>query len=285
MKVFTKKRCTIILATILSLILIGSFFDYQISCALFNESSAFGKFFAAYGQFPVVIANTVIGFSLFYVTQRKLKITTILAYVAGAFSYFMALMLGVMDPMLHLGLATPVAVILAIVEIVAISYITYRLSQGVEKKKIKTFIAFLAFVSYGQLILINIIKPIAARPRMRMISKTPEASFQNWWVFGTEMKDALTTTLGIASEEFKSFPSGHSGCAAVMLAFSLVPYIRNTKDSENKWFYACLAFPAIVMFSRIIMGAHFLTDVSFGFLVTFIVIMIGLGLFYKEDKE
>lgn len=95
------------------------------------------------------------------------------------------------------------------------------------------------------------------------------------------MKETLKASLGIASEEFKSFPSDHVGCAAVALAYCLVPYIRK-KGSPDLWFYVGLAFVLTVMFSRIIMGAHFLSDVTIGFAVSFICMILAVKLFYKE---
>lgn len=73
---------------------------------------------------------------------------------------------------MYLHLSTPVAVIMAIAEIVLTTYITYRLAKGVDKKVLNHFAGFLAFVIFEQLILINLIKPLAAHPRMRMIAKT-----------------------------------------------------------------------------------------------------------------
>lgn len=280
---FTKQKIIIISCFLLAGLLVGSFYDYQISCALFNEQSFFGKIFASYGQLPVTLGNAVIGFILIYVAERKLKIKTILAYVLAILLYAQALMMAVMEPMMYLHLAAPVAVILAIAEIVLTSYVTSRLAKDVDKKDLAHFAGFLAFVIFGQLILINLIKPLAARPRMRMIAKTPEASFQPWWVFGSEMKQTLMASLGIASEEFKSFPSGHAGCAAVALAYCLVPYVRQ-KGSSEKWFYVGLAFALIVMFSRIIMGAHFLSDVTIGFGVSMICMIVAVKLFYGKEK-
>lgn len=281
---FTKKRIMVISICLVAAILVGTFFDYQISCALYHGEKVFGKIFAAYGQLPVAIGNVVIGYLLIYVTQRKLKVTTILAYIAAVYSYFMAIVLAAMDPMLYLEFSKGLAFGLAIVEVIAFSYLTHRLVQGCNKDDIKKYIGFLAFIIYGQLIIINVLKHVAARPRMRMIAVTPEAAFQPWYVLGSTMRDTLTATLGIATEEFKSFPSGHSGCAAVILAFSLVPYIRQ-KGSSDKWFFVGLTFALLVMFSRIMMGAHFLTDVTFGFTITFFLIVLGIKLFYGGKYE
>lgn len=177
---FTTKKIIMISCFLLLGLLIGSVYDYQISCALFNEESFFGKIFASYGQLPVTLGSAVIGFILIYASERKLKLKTILAYVAAILLYAQVLMMAVMEPKMYLHLSTPVAVIMAIAEIVLTTYITYRLAKGVDKKVLNHFAGFLAFVIFEQLILINLIKPLAARPRMRMIAKTPEVNFQPW---------------------------------------------------------------------------------------------------------
>lgn len=71
---FTTKKIIIISCFLLLGLLIGSVYDYQISCALFNEESFFGKIFASYGQLPVTLGSAVIEFILIYASERKLKL-------------------------------------------------------------------------------------------------------------------------------------------------------------------------------------------------------------------
>lgn len=282
MRVFNKQKAILLFGIAIICICVGSIYDYQISCLLFHVDTTFGKIFAAYGQLPTTLGSAMIGFLLFYVTERKMKVTTCLAYLGAIFSYVMATMMAISEPIMYLDLPVIIGGILGVLEIIGVSYLTYLLTRHVDRHMLKKFLAFLAFVIYGQMLIINVLKMMAARPRMRMIAVTPEAHFQAWWEFGTTMKDQLMTTLSIASEEFKSFPSGHAGCSAVAMVYCVIPCLLK-KSNGNIIFYLGLAFTLVVMVSRIIMGAHFLTDVAFGFTVTAMLIFIGNDIFFGGE--
>lgn len=89
--------------------------------------------------------------------------------------------------------------------------------------------------------------------------------------------------LGVASEEFKSFPSGHTGCATCALLLAALPLLSDRlKGKETMLLWIGVAFTIVVAFSRIIMGAHFLTDVTVGMSVTVLVISILMNILYKK---
>ena len=118
---------------------------------------------------------------------------------------------------------------------------------------------------------------------MRMIVQQPFASFQPWWIIGSDMKNHLMA-LGVAAEEFKSFPSGHTGNAACAILLVILPLVcQKLKGKENILFFIGIIFTLIVAFSRIIMGAHFLTDVTIGMSVTLIIEMLLIHILWKKE--
>jgi len=197
------------------------------------------------------------------------------------FGVFMALL----DPMMYLVDAPkPLLIILTSIILILVEVFAIRLSEGADRKSIKRFVEFAFFVIVAQMVVINMVKIPWARPRMRMIVKTPEAVFQPWWVIGSGMKEALSV-IGIASEEFKSFPSGHTGCASCLLVITVLPSLnRRLEGRENLFFWIGFAFAVVVAFSRIIMGAHFVTDVTIGFTITFLIALLGYKIFYGKTK-
>ena len=72
-----------------------------------------------------------------------------------------------------------------------------------------------------------------------------------------------------ASEEFKSFPSGHVGASMVTCLFiSILPLINKEYEKyQIPLFYCFFAWSLLVAFSRMLVGAHFLSDVSMGGLI------------------
>lgn len=178
-----------------------------------------------------------------------------------------------------------VLVIITLVIVFGLDFFAVKLVKGAERQDIKRFVKFLFFVTVIQMLLINIIKVPWARPRMRMIAVTEGAAFQPWWVIGSNMKETLTA-IGVAAEEFKSFPSGHTGCAASLIYIALLPTVcTKLKGKENQLFWGAVVFAGIVAFSRIIMGAHFLTDVTVGFAVTCLVAYIGNAIIYRKHGK
>lgn len=118
---------------------------------------------------------------------------------------------------------------------------------------------------------INLIKDPWARPRYRAIVVTDGLPFQNWWQAGTALRDQFTA-MDVPKEEFKSFPSGHTSEAALMVLLGLLPAaIPKMKKWEPLLVGSGLALPILVAISRIIMGAHFLSDVTVGFACTYII--------------
>ena len=59
-----KKDVAIIAVVLAFCLLVGSFFDYQISSALFNSSSLFGRFVEAAGELPFELTASVAGVML-----------------------------------------------------------------------------------------------------------------------------------------------------------------------------------------------------------------------------
>ena len=82
-----------------------------------------------------------------------------------------------------------------------------------------------------------------------------------------------------------SFPSGHTGCAAcAMLAILLPTVCKRLRGKERLCLIAGAVWTAVVAFSRLMMGAHFLTDVTAATLLTLGVSVLGIWLFYFNGR-
>lgn len=143
----------------------------------------------------------------------------------------------------------------------------------------------LAFISIGMMIVINVIKIPWGRPRMRLLLATGnESYFQPWWKLGGSLKAKLIAE-GVASDEFRSFPSGHTGCAAcAMLAILLPTVCKRLRGKERLCLIVGAVWTAVVAFSRLMMGAHFLTDVTAATAITLGIAWLGIWLCYFNGK-
>lgn len=283
--IYKKKYCIIIGIVLLSLMIIGSFFDYQISQFLYNQNNVFGIFLASYGQLPAMLCFAVGGTLLLHMLDKHKKIEMGLCYFFAVFLNLFAVLGITMDPMLYIqGMPIFVSLVIAIAIVGFIDVLVYRVSKGASKETIKKIIILVLTVVFIELIVINIVKIPWARPRMRMISSRSDASFQPWWIVGSQMKSQLMA-LGVASEEFKSFPSGHTANAACAMLLCVLPML-NTKlrGKEDLLFFVGVLFAFLVAFSRIIMGAHFVTDVVVGMSVSFIIQIIVVRILFKHQS-
>ena len=97
--------------------------------------------------------------------------------------------------------------------------------------------------------------------------------------FGERFTDYKDFVNGVfTSEEFKSFPSGHTGSAAVIvMLLSYLPYLTKGKVSmkhQKLLFFIGFLYTLALAFSRMLCGAHYLTDVCVGGFLSILICMI-----------
>ena len=85
-------------------------------------------------------------------------------------------------------------------------------------------------------------------------------------------------SLGLGEEVFKSFPSGHTASAAMIFTIASLPVFLGFEGKKYLKYRIALwsvaaAFTLIVAVSRLIMGAHYLSDVSAGAVISTIFIL------------
>lgn len=154
---FTKRTTICIVIMCLTLMCIGTFFDYQISIVLYDQSNWFGKIFAGYGQYPTSLAMSICGTILIYITKRKLSIKTILSYIGGIFLIANALFMAYFDPMQYIPeLPIILNVLITFVYVGGLNFFVLRFVKGKERKEIVRFIQFTIFaviVGFSRLIM------------------------------------------------------------------------------------------------------------------------------------
>ena len=99
--------------------------------------------------------------------------------------------------------------------------------------------------------------------------------FKRWYEFQAkpEILDDWKTLYNATSDWFKSFPSGHSAAAATVIALISIPSMfEKTNNLKVKAIVisATTIYTLLVMLSRIVVGAHFLTDVAAGAYITYL---------------
>ena len=251
----------------------GAFFDLEIAKAVyFGEEfseNPFGIIFAFIGLIPTFVGWAFLGASIlpFVKTQemrtgkkRALVTLSVLLFVLSFF-YFCNTLMMVNDRAFSVPwyLAYPVGI--AIIALAA--YGGYSLSKRSRREKLLEKLVFLAFVSIVTMIIIMATKGIMDRPRFRFVLEMQnDAYFRSFWQRGSDIKAGVSN--GSLSDEFSSFPSGHS--AYSMFAIFIFPALADYSPKLEKYKGALFALGFIwwvaTAFSRLTVGAHYLTDVS-----------------------
>lgn len=261
-----KKDAAAIAVILAFCLLAGSFFDYQISSALFNIGSMYGRFVEAAGELPFELTASIAGVMLVRAVRpdsrgsKWLAVLGILVNV-GLTGYEIVSSLRVGGKLIAAQL------VLTFVLAIVANLIVYRLTRTTEPDELTRWALMVLAVWVVQAIILNVIvKPLWSRPRMRVIEVTQGLEFQPWWVIGNPDKWTYIAA-GVIKDGFKSFASGHTAHAAIGLMLAGLPAaaFKEKPSRRRVIFWAAVVVAAFVAFGRIVIGAHFLSDVSCGF--------------------
>ena len=261
-----KKDAAIIAAILALCLLTGSFFDYQISSALFNIASMYGRFIEAAGELPFELTASVAGIMLVRSARPDSKASKWLA-TPGVLINVGLVGYEIIGSLRVGGKLIAFQLVLTFTLVIAANFIVYCLTRKTSPDDLTRWALMVLAVWVAQAIILNVIvKPLWSRPRMRVIEVTPGLNFQPWWVIGNPDKWSYIAA-GVIKDDFKSFASGHTAHAAIGLMLAGLPAAAFTEKPSRRRvvFWAAAVVAALVAFGRIVIGAHFLSDVSCGF--------------------
>ena len=265
--------------------IVGSFIDEQLNAVLFSRDNPFGLTMSAIGTIPGYGIFAIIGggfFALFFKKEYKLifRLMFIALSVAclGLGTYFSGREFFGPNGFYHQGWNI-YGYLIALPIMLALEYLGFVLGRKSDNPNLWLVYVIMMVAIFLSLIPgVTALKSIFHRPRYRLLDLTG-LQFYPWWKPCKNYKDLLATfeSLGVTKEEFKSFPSGHAGATAVSLLFvTFLPFInRKYLKYQLPIFYICLGWTVLVMFTRMLVGAHFLSDVSMGILLTLVFMMIA----------
>ena len=281
-----KKDAAAIAAILALCLLIGTFFDYQISSALFNSSSLFGRFVEAAGELPFELTASVAGIMLVRAARPDSKANKWLAVLGVLINVGLA-GYEIIGSLRVGGKLIAAQLVLTFVLVIAANVIAYRLTRDTDPDELTRWALMVLAVWVAQATILNVIvKPLWSRPRMRVIEVTPGLDFQPWWVIGNPDKWSYIAA-GVIKDGFKSFASGHTAHAAIGLMLAGLPAAAFTEKPSRRRvvFWAAAVVAALVAFGRIVIGAHFLTDVSCGFALVLALECLAARIAYPDGVQ
>ena len=277
----------IIIGILLVGFVLGSFFDLQIDKTLWSENNPFGLIMASFGVYPCYAGLAFIGGGLMSTSIKRKELPLwgkILCYALSTFAFIMAIYLcGKEMPSVngynvpHLAWLSYLIAGVVFSGVYVLSYLVCR--KGDVKQMWSMLLVMTVIFSLALLPAGFAIKLIIHRPRFRYLVRTGATPFYNWWENCANYKDYIGGHIDgfpITKEDFKSFPSGHSGTGMIMAMFlAYAPiFFKKIKGKETLMFYIGAAYGFLMMFSRMLVGAHFLTDTCMGSLIVMVVFYI-----------
>lgn len=283
---------------LLVLFLVGTLWDMQISELLFDpavldnpfHANFLGVFGAAYGEIPSGLALVVAGTLLLVYRNRDRVWLAVIQAGGGVLLFILGSLMVMYMPTRYVLWPTALVLSIGAVIVAGVTFGVVRLARGTDRAMAVRVAVVMLLVVVIELILINVIKVGWERPRMRMLEElaadgNTALSFHSWWQPGTPERGELITSGVTVAEEFKSFPSGHTANAAVAILLTSLVVLRPSLWAQKAWlFWGGAAWALYVGFSRIIMGAHFLTDTVTGLTITFVVILVAYRVAFPARK-
>ncbi len=274
----------LLLGILLVLMVVGTFFDYPVSQFLYGGPTAFGSFFAAFGELPAYFALYGAGVMLLRHRGKRTRFQDVFLLLGS----IALILLGVLGQFCEYREDLPQtpfwqAVVVTLVLFAAYTMLTIVFLRNAAREDILRFIMATLFVCVISMLAANLLKYPFSRPRMRFLLQEPAAEFVPWYRSGWEQKK-LYLSLGAGKDEFRSFPSGHMVTAAASLLWTFFPGMHRFFEGKGRLlFLFSVLWTALVAISRIAMGAHFLSDVTISWLFTLVLYLLANILFYRDS--
>lgn len=238
------------------------FYDLEISKLLVqNKPDFLFVLLAAIGEFPIYIGPVLFG--LVYGATCKRRCYKLCAHFVGLIACYIAcrrLCNGILEQFYNSQFDMFQNVLLAIAALIIYVFLVF-ITINVDKQKFENLksIALLGLISsIVSFALVSGMKMLWGRARFRSLSEE-YTEYTNFLTVNGFSKQSLL-------DDYQSFPSGHTNSASCILI--LIPLVR--KINSKSWInWITIASTALYVFtvglSRICVGAHYASDVLFGF--------------------
>lgn len=287
MKLLKSRSLLIVYGICAVLILAGTFLDFNLSSLIANEQSQFGRFFLLFGEFPVMLC----GFSASALLLKSLpeEKNERMIFTALAAGGFVGGLLGAKEIVENAeGFRMIIYILIELLIACGMFLFVYMTCDTRNPARMRRTALFILFTVLIATVMVFFIKIPWGRPRYRSVVVTQGLEYQPWYVIGKGARNAFEGILD--HDEFKSFPSGHTaGATCLLTLIALKNVVPVLKDQERLLTVIAFAWILLTAFARILYGAHFLTDVTFGFTITFTILILFAKLFRidgaKKTKE
>lgn len=196
--------------------------------------------------------------------NREKRLVGVLQIIGGCWFVLPGAAMAAMLPKGYLDISTVLSVGIGMFRTALTVWGVVRLCRGADRSTVIRVAAVFLLVIFADILVVNLIKIPWGRARMRLVAVDDRAYFMPWWQPDKALRDTLVAA-GVAAE-FKSFPSGHTANASSLMLLCLLPQLSpKLAGKQGALFLLGFVWTSLVAASRIVMGAHYLTDTIVGF--------------------
>lgn len=255
-----RKRVVLTLAVVMVFMGVFAFCDLAISEAIFNPESFLCIVFEVLGELPATITAVFCAMVLFLNQNHPVVWKKNLSKVGYALIILLGASMGCMLSLTYINMLNAVSMVVAMAVLIVSAYaIAIRIPIESRKKMCKIAVLGL-FLFLFSMVSFNLIKMSWGRMRY-VFMDNPALQFTPWY-----LRQGFTT-----NNVFMSFPSGHGAQSSFILMITLLPLaLQSLKNKAKLLNVIAYAWIIMVCVSRVVLGRHFASDVTMGFLVTFV---------------
>ena len=268
----------IVVTTCIVGIIIGSIYDFRINEILANKTEL-GSFFATYGSYFSYCLYPAAGTCLYVGLKKKSNRFELLGKVLLVVSVFMAVYYSnnyngkvVRQTFGYVaGESSPMLSVLSwLFWLVLYIWIPFVMKRVLDDKNADKLIAVGATILIAGIVSDNVnlwLKQVASRPRYKYLITLddPISEYRNWW--------QMVPNLAGSNDNFKSWPSGNMTIASMMFSLPMLADVTKKRSYKRniRCFVVAFIFVLVYGYNRIHMTNHFLSDVCFGTLITYLI--------------
>ena len=291
-----------------ALLVTATFTDLQVSQILTKDTLPAGSYLAT-GLFGVLFecigctAPYIVGalslemlliFILRFMQNKKAKAILPVLLQLGVYATYYAVAMDTLDYNLrhyHVD-GTPgfmkaeiafIALLLTLLSFFAVN----SLSDESIKRAPRIAFAVLAAIAFST-ITVTLIKEPFGRPRFRAMNYANDFSYYSrWYVLNGQPDKEWMRSYFSTSDACKSFPSGHTQSASMIFCIIMLKELMGIKSKGKTaalWIIS-IVWTGAVALSRIMVGAHFFSDVLVGGTIGFIFVIAGREIFVNKFEH
>ena len=269
-----------LLVLIAALFVVGGVYDLTIANNVYQPDNVIARILELVGYLPPFLLVAATFAVLFFRVKaedpkRPLKKIVTAACVALAYLVFGYMMSG---EVLSVTWQRVLVGIGSAAVLTAPTILFFRNRSDEQLKRYEIFLIFASIVCViSSLLTINVIKFLWGRARYREMMAAEDYFFEAFtpWYHAN----------GFSLHGHHSFPSGHTCAATNLLTLLALDEVFPSVGSKKKSLtFVVGLYIFILAYSRMVLGAHFLSDVTAGFAIGFVTYAVARYLYFDKSR-